>query len=405
MRTYLPDFRVEDEAASAAVTVRQLLNHTADFEGDIFRETGNGDDASSSHRRRGDVPQLFPPGEQFSYNNLAFCLLGRLVEVLREKPYKLPARAPVHPSRPDPRGRRRQRGDHVPRGDGPRHRRAMTSRCPRPLWGMMRSGAPAGSLLSMPPRDLLAFAKMHLNDGKADDGTVVLSPESVRAMRDRQVELPKLEMLGDAWGLGWEIMDTDLGTMIGHDGNTIGQASFLRVLPEHGIAISLLTNGGNVYPLYREIFAHVLGELGGPGVQGASAPPENPERIDASAFVGTYGASVMDLKVSQDDDGRIFVDMIPKGMAIEMGDSGQRSEYVPSARTASFRSSPPAACSCRSPSSATTARATPDSCTSGVRCRASTPEPHHRPRHRHEEHDPPRDMQLRHRLLDERGTS
>ena len=135
-------------------------------------------------------------------------------------------------------------------------------------------------------------------------------------------------MLGDAWGLGWELMDTNLGTMIGHDGNTIGQASFLRVLPEHGIAIALLTNGGDVYPLYREIFAHVLGELAGLEYKELPTPPENPERIDASGFVGTYGASVMDLKVSQDEDGRIFIDMIPKGMAIEMGDSDQRSEYV-----------------------------------------------------------------------------
>ncbi len=34
-----------------------------------------------------DVPQLFPPGEQFSYNNAGYCVLGRLVEVLREKSY------------------------------------------------------------------------------------------------------------------------------------------------------------------------------------------------------------------------------------------------------------------------------------------------------------------------------
>ena len=33
------------------------------------------------------MPQLFAPGEQFSYNNAGFCVLGRLVEVLREKPY------------------------------------------------------------------------------------------------------------------------------------------------------------------------------------------------------------------------------------------------------------------------------------------------------------------------------
>lgn len=330
VRTYLPDFRVEDEDASAAVTVRQLLTHTAGFEGDIFRETGSGDDAIEVLIAGvGDVPQLFAPGEQFSYNNLAYCLLGRLIEVLREKTYKqclhehlfAPLGLTHAATNADEAIVFRAAMGHVSPG-------ANEPVVVGPMWGMMASGAPAGSMLSMPPRDLLAFARMHLNDGKAEDGTVVLSPESVSAMREREVELPKLEMLGDAWGLGWELMDTNLGTMIGHDGNTIGQASFLRVLPEHGIAIALLTNGGNVYPLYREIFAHVLGELAGLEYKELPSPPENPERIDASGFVGTYGASVMDLKVSQDEDGRIFIDMIPKGMAIEMGDSGQRSEYV-----------------------------------------------------------------------------
>src|SRR4051812_19347559 len=34
VRTYLPDFRVADEGAAGRITVRQLLSHTAGFEGD-----------------------------------------------------------------------------------------------------------------------------------------------------------------------------------------------------------------------------------------------------------------------------------------------------------------------------------------------------------------------------------
>src|SRR3954452_10185044 len=43
VRTYLPEFRIGDEQAAAVITVRQLLNHTAGFEGDIFTDTGVGD--------------------------------------------------------------------------------------------------------------------------------------------------------------------------------------------------------------------------------------------------------------------------------------------------------------------------------------------------------------------------
>src|SRR3954451_9285933 len=40
VRTYLPEFRIGDEDAAARITVRQLLNHTSGFEGDIFTDTG-----------------------------------------------------------------------------------------------------------------------------------------------------------------------------------------------------------------------------------------------------------------------------------------------------------------------------------------------------------------------------
>src|SRR5690349_8416110 len=45
IRSYLPEFVIADEAAAAEITTRQLLCHTAGFEGDIFNETGKGDDA------------------------------------------------------------------------------------------------------------------------------------------------------------------------------------------------------------------------------------------------------------------------------------------------------------------------------------------------------------------------
>src|SRR6266496_1959002 len=62
LRRYLPDFRTRDEDAAARVTVRQLLCHTAGFEGDIFTDTGRGDDCLEKFvATLADVPQLFAP--------------------------------------------------------------------------------------------------------------------------------------------------------------------------------------------------------------------------------------------------------------------------------------------------------------------------------------------------------
>jgi hypothetical protein len=44
--------------------------------------------------------------------------------------------------------------------------------------------------------------------------------------------------------------------------------------------------------------------------------------------VGTYSTEVMDLTVSQDPDGRIWVEQVPKGLFAEMGGAAERSELV-----------------------------------------------------------------------------
>src|SRR5690554_3029929 len=82
--TYLPEFRLADPETTAAITVRHLLSHQAGFEGDVFTDTGRGDDAIATFvDLLADMPQIFPPGAMFSYNNAGYIVLGLLVERLR----------------------------------------------------------------------------------------------------------------------------------------------------------------------------------------------------------------------------------------------------------------------------------------------------------------------------------
>src|SRR4051794_20899738 len=263
IRSYLPEFAIGDEAAAARITTRMLLNHTAGFEGDIFTDTGMGDDCVEKYLGvLGEVPQLFAPGERFSYNNAGYCVLGRLVEVLREKPYDECLRehlfAPLAlthaaTSAYDAIMFRAAMG-HIELEPGAGYQ-------PAPVWALARSNAPAGAMLAMRPRDLVAFARMHLEDGRAADGAQVLAPGTAARMHDREVDLPELGLMGTSWGLGFERFDTPAGTVIGHDGSTIGQAAFLRMVPEAGLAVALLTNGGDSMTLYRDVIGHILDEL------------------------------------------------------------------------------------------------------------------------------------------------
>ncbi len=330
VREYLPEFRLGDESAAAVITIRQLLSHTAGFEGDIFTDTGRNDDAVKLLiAGLGDVPQLFPPGEQFSYNNAGYCVLGRLVEVLRKKPFNTALRdhliTPLglaHASTDaDEAIMFRAAVGHV-------QPEAGAAYVPAPFWALAYSNAPAGTTLTMRARDLITFARMQINGGAADDGTVVLSPGAVSAMQERQVELPYFGLLGDAWGLGWEIYDTPNGEIIGHDGSTLGQNAFLRIAPQQGVAVALLTNGGEPFGLYHEMMAHILSELADVELPPMPVPPSEPKTIDPERFVGTYSSRMVDLDVTQDEEGRLWMTMTPTDAGEEIGVDAETTELV-----------------------------------------------------------------------------
>lgn len=329
VRRYLPEFRLADDEAAAKITARQLLCHTAGFEGDIFTDTGPGDDCMEKFvATLGSVAQLFPPGEMFSYNNAGFCVLGRIVEVLRGKQYDTCLRehlfAPLGLTHAATSANEailfRAAVGHIEVGpdEDPQ---------PAPVWSLPRSHAPFGSMLSMRARDLLAFARMHICGGVAADGTTVLSAASVKAMQEPQAKLPQVATMGDRRGLGWEMFDWPGGAVIGHDGRTIGQSAFLRIVPEGDVAIALLTNGGDGIAMYTQVYRHLLGELAGVEMPAMPVPSAEPAPIDASRYVGTYSCDAANMIVTQDQDGRVWVDQVPKGVA-EMLGPPERHELV-----------------------------------------------------------------------------
>src|SRR3984885_1201118 len=330
--TYLPDFDLADSAAAKTLTVRQLLNHTAGFEGDIFTDTGTNDDCVEKYvATLATDPQLFAPGEMFSYNNAGYCVLGRIVEVLRGKPFDQALRDHLFA----PLGLTHAATDaysailfraaigHLPNPEDP-----DGNPVPAPVYALVKSNAPAGAMLAMRPRDLLSFAAMHLNKGLAADGTRVLSEQSVAAMQTVQATLPPLGLMGDHWGLSWELFDLDGGRVFGHDGGTIGQSAFLRIVPGADLAIALLTNGGNPIGLYFEVYGHLLKELAATEIPAPPPPPAEPQRIDAAKYVGTYINSVGKSEVTQDEDGRIWMTDPPLGELAELVGAVERTELV-----------------------------------------------------------------------------
>jgi hypothetical protein len=152
-------------------------------------------------------------------------------------------------------------------------------------------------------------------------------------MQAIEVTLPPLGLMGDHWGLSWELFDLEGGRVFGHDGGTIGQSALLRIVPGADLAIALLTNGGNTIGLYFEIYRHLLRELAGVEIPAHPLPPTQPTAggpasIDAARFVGTYANSVGKSEITQDSGGRIWMTDTPLGELAALVGAPERSELV-----------------------------------------------------------------------------
>ncbi|PRY38730.1 serine hydrolase [Umezawaea tangerina] len=283
----LPELRLAEQDVTKSVTMRHLLTHTSGIDGDVFTDTGRGDDCLEKYvALLADVAQNHPIGATWSYCNSGFSLAGRVIERITGKTWDQAVRdrlfTPLGLSRtvtlPEEALLLRAAVGHVGDGD---------DRTTAPQWGLPRSLGPAG-LITSSVADVLGFARMHLTGGLAPDGTRVLGEASTAAMAEHQADVPEKFTLGDSWGLGWIRFDWDGRRLIGHDGSTIGQNAFLRVLPEEGLAVVLLTNGGHTRDLFVDLYREVFAELAGLAVPPPLEPPAEPVSVDADRYLGTY---------------------------------------------------------------------------------------------------------------------
>jgi CubicO group peptidase (beta-lactamase class C family) len=320
VRTYLPDFQVRDEHARDTVTVRNLLCHTSGFDGDVFLDTGRGDDALPRYLDEiADLPQICEPGKIWSYSNSGYAILGRLIEVAGGAVYEdaLSARlfrplglehtvsfaeeALTHPVSVG----------HVPNPDDP------SSLQVSPVWGLFRSCGPMGASLVASAGDVLRFVALHLDGGLAADGTRLLSTDAVAAMQKPQIELVDDTVLGGAWGLGWILDQWGDVTVIGHDGNSIGQNAFMRVAPDQRFGFCLQTNVESALAMYRELANWLFGERLGVGPRPDPSRAASAAVDDPSRYVGTYDRAGVRFEVAEAESSTLVVSLAATHAAAE----------------------------------------------------------------------------------------
>lgn len=247
VKHYLHDFMLADNDAASRITVRQLINHSNGIAGDFFPDDKGhqGNLIARFVDRCSGLPVIHPIGEMFSYSNTGFGIAGRLVEVLTGLSWYQAMEQMLF----EPLGM-----DHaiVDPAEAIRFRTAMghvyqQGQCQLAERSYLPLGmSPVGSVATMRPKDLITFARAHLQEGLAASGQQWLSSESVRAMQAPQVPQPSVSLVADKYaGLGWQIIDHQAsGTrFIEHGGATCGSLALLRMVPEQNAAFAILMNG------------------------------------------------------------------------------------------------------------------------------------------------------------------
>jgi hypothetical protein len=274
------------------------------MDGDFITDTGNGADRLARYVDRcALLPLTHPVGRGFSYSNSAYIVAGRIVEVVTRRPFDAAMRQGLI----DPLGLVNSVCDPleaVARSVASAHcyDASLPSRARRvpTLYGLGTSAAPAGSTMLMSAADLVAFARLHLDDGVTPDGRRVLGAAAAAMMREPQVRVPLPFRDIVEWGLGWFIVEAGGKRMLGHDGAAIGQRAYLRLHRESDTIAVLMGNGELVNDLATELFAAVLDPL--TGIR-PSAPLQ--ARGDAPAdlhrYAGTYRTSGLEASFRVED--------------------------------------------------------------------------------------------------------
>jgi CubicO group peptidase (beta-lactamase class C family) len=321
VRTYLPDFRVQDETASREVTIWNLLTHTPGWEGQIAPADRGEETLKTFVAGMGDLMQVAPPGAAWSYNNAGFSVAGRVIEAVTGLSINRAIRELVFAplglthagttaaefiTHPFALG-------HLNRGDDP-------SQVQRPF---VPSASVTAGGVGLCLTDLLAYARFHLGDGTAATGERVLSRATLELMRTPQL---RKQANDDDIGIAWHLRTVGPIRTAAHGGTLAGHILLLELVPERNFAIGILTNANNGWRLIEDVERAALESYMGAtfGVNQAIAhrglvetlPRVEPlaQQPDLTPYVGRY-LRPMNAVVVRAESGHLFVQVVPNNGA------------------------------------------------------------------------------------------
>jgi CubicO group peptidase (beta-lactamase class C family) len=289
VRKHLPWFAVASREGTERVTIEHLLTHSSGIDGDFFPDTGTDSDCVEKYVRLcATLGQVHPPGGGPSYTNAGFIILAAMLQEITGKSWDMllferilePLQATHMTTDPFEFPRYRVAVGHLP---DPNTRQQAV---PRHL-NLPRGTGPTGATLHASAADLARFGETIRKGGMTPSGACLLRADTIAVAHERRKSWPMAPWLGLGVGLGWMLYDWNGRHLFGHDGATVGQYAFLRVLPDAELTVALLTNGPPAknlyYALFRDVFAH-FAQVQLP----QASEPIDAARFDVSRVVGKY---------------------------------------------------------------------------------------------------------------------
>jgi CubicO group peptidase (beta-lactamase class C family) len=235
-----------------------------------FASTDTGEDALARFAARTAAEESTPV--PWSYTNAGYALMGRAIETVTGRVWEQAMRAELFEPAAMSESVFALRDATVARVAG----HDMTHVGPVPVAPLTtRALGPAGTTLVSTVGDLLAFARMQLED------------PALAVLREPTADV-RIHAWLDRWCLGLAWFDWPGADVWGWDGLIAGERGILRLIPGRSAAAVLVTNSSTGRQLYRALFPEVMGSLFGVKVPPLRLDREPGAAGDLSKLAGTY---------------------------------------------------------------------------------------------------------------------
>jgi CubicO group peptidase (beta-lactamase class C family) len=238
---YLPWFRTSDEAASAQITVRNLLNQTSGLPA-VEGRRGISDNNQSSMALENGIRDLsrvqlnHPAGQSYEYANENYNLLGLIVQTVSGNSYEDYIRSAIFaPLQMNHSAAVLSDPAAIDLATGYRNWLFWPVAFDAPY---PRRMTPSGFLISS-AEDMAHYLSAQLNGGTYGNRQL-LSSQGIDTLHMPGARISPLS----SYGMGWVIQDQPGSTKIWHNGDVSNFHSNLLLLPEQHIGIVVLINAG-----------------------------------------------------------------------------------------------------------------------------------------------------------------